>query len=231
MRAYGWAMGGVLCAFAAGDGEAFAAATPREGPPAAPVQDGATERGQSAQPKGGAAAGAPKEEEAKPITDDVIVEVMLKTERVVHRTAAVGTRKASGPGVHDAAKQVQADTGQMLSRLASYAARKGYTIRPVISNPADAEVERSVNAMLSDLQALDAGEFNPTFLVMMHDLCGQMLELLDGAQHAAADPALKSLLRERAARLQSDQKMLEVVMLRQPSEGGGPGGGPTRNLQ
>jgi hypothetical protein len=218
MRVYGWAMGGVLCAFVVGEGEAMAAA-PIEGGAAAPVEDGAT--------AGSPRARAP-EDEATPISDDVIVEVMLKTERV----AAVGARRASGPSVHDVAKRVQANTGQMLSRLGTYAARHGYTIRPVVANAADAEVERSVNEMLGDLQALESNEFNPTFLVMMHDLCGQMLELLEGAQRAAADPALRALLRDRATGLKADQRQLEVVMLQQAPAAPGPrGADQQRTLQ
>jgi hypothetical protein len=208
MRVFGWAMGGVLCAFLAGHGGVAMAVAP-------PAEDGAATRGSGT----GAAAARGSEDEGTPITDDVIVEVMLKTERVVHRTAAVGAHRASGAGVHDVAKRVQSNTGQMLSRLGTYAARHGYTIRPVVASAADAEVERSVNEMLGDLQALESNDFNPTFLVMMHDLCGQMLELLEGAQRAAADPGLRAMLRDRAAGLKQDQRQLELVMLKEPPAG------------
>jgi len=67
---------------------------------------------------------------------------------------------------------------------------------------------------------------------MMHDLCGQMLELLEGAQQAAADPALRTLLQDRSTKLRADQKALEVVMLQQPQAAPGPrGADPTRTMQ
>jgi hypothetical protein len=157
---------------------------------------------------------ASPEDDGVAATDDVIVEVMLRTERVVQRTAAIGARRQASGGVHDVAKRVHSSTGEMLGRLETYARRHGYPVRAAKGGTdADAEVEAKVSEMLGELDALETAEFNPTFLVVFHDLCQQMLALLAGAQEAASDPALRALVRERAVRLSGDQRQLETLIL------------------
>jgi hypothetical protein len=195
MRHYGVAVGGLVFALASGQG-AWAGPQGEAGP-------------------GGKQPGGGQTEEGTPVTDDVIVDVMIRTEKVVQRTAAVGTKKSSQGGVRDVAKRVHSGTRKMVDKLQSYAQRRGYNLPVSTADPADREVEQQVSEMLTALEALDNQQFSPTFLAVMHGLVEQMLELLSGAQQAANDPALRDMLRARAETLAADQAQLEVILLQQ----------------
>jgi hypothetical protein len=213
MRVHGWALSGVLCTVMAGGGAAVAAAQGRQ-PAAGPR--GPAEAAQSARTPAPSAANteAAADDDGAAVTDDVIVEVMLRTERVVQRTAAIGAKRPTGGDVRDVARRVHSSTGEMLGRLETYARRHGYPVRAARADAdADAEVEAKVSEMLGELDALETAEFNPTFLIVFHDLCQQMLALLAGAQEAATDPALRALVRERAVRLSGEQRQLETLIL------------------
>lgn len=166
---------------------------------------------------------APSQSAEEPeISDDVIVDVLIQTQRLVERTAAVGISRPAGP-VRDEARRVQASCGRMAQRLETYARRRGFASKAADRRAAMPQATARLGELLDGLRGLEPATFNHAFLAVLHDFLGQMTTIVRGAEQLVTDASLRTMLGEMERELDGQHGEVEVLQLRFPPPTGGPG--------
>jgi hypothetical protein len=145
------------------------------------------------------------------VNDEMIVTTLIHMHKIVHRTAALGTSKASNGPIRAEARRVHSDLGGMLISLQDYGREHGYPdVMPgrTTARPTSPEFE----AFLTSLRGLRVDEFNPAYLSVLSDFIGEMASIVEGATELATDPKLKGILAGMVHDLGSHQRQLELLL-------------------
>jgi hypothetical protein len=157
-----------------------------------------------------------QEPETPEVTDDMIVEVLVQTERIVQRTASLASKRPPST-VREEATELHANLGRMIRRLEGYAKQRGFDV-PAANDPRSSissNNEQFAN-LLKSLQGLETDEFNPVFLTILHEFLSEMVTIVGGAQSVASDSALKSMLVEMEGSLTTHRDRVGQLLLVHP---------------
>jgi hypothetical protein len=155
-----------------------------------------------------------QEQEAEndvPVDDEMIVTTLIHMQKILQRTAAVGTAKASTGPIRTEARRVHSDIGTMLSSLQAYGRQRGYQ-----ASAAEVTASRQANPefeeFLSSLHGLEVEQFNPAYMTVLRDFLEQMTSIVEGATELATDPKLKTMLGGMQRGLGAHQQEFEMLL-------------------